>query len=245
MLGLIGLVFAHDNAAAVDAAAVDIHAVLKTADESRGNVEGISWEVIIESVEDQKMTDTISYDIKARGFDISGMSLAPPKSKGNKLLMSNNTMWFYKPGLNKPIAIAQRQKLMGLAAYGDIASTNYAEDYEANMLPDETIDGEPCYVFDLKSKNSSTTYDRIKYWVSQKRTIGVKAEYFTVSGKMFKIAKMTYDNQVVIGGNERPFISQITMYDELMSGDITHLNLTKPKIARLPDYVFNINQFMK
>lgn len=240
LLVLIGIVFAHDGAAAVD-----VHALLRTADKSRGNVEGISWEVIIESVEDQKTTDTISYDIKARGFDISGLSLAPPKSKGNKLLMSNNNMWFYKPGLSKPIAIAQRQKLMGLAAYGDIASTNYAEDYAATMLPDEPIDGEPCYVLDLKSKNDQTTYDRIKYWISTKRVVGVKAEYFTVSGKMFKIAKMTYGNEVVIDGNERPFISQITMYDELMSGAITYLNLTKPRIAPLPDYVFNINLFMK
>lgn len=240
LLVLIGIVFAHDGAAAVD-----VYALLKTADKSRGNVEGISWEVIIKSVEDQKTTDTISYDIKARGFDISGLSLAPPKSKGNKLLMSNNNMWFYKPGLSKPIAIAQRQKLMGLAAYGDIASTNYAEDYAATMLPDETIDGEPCYVLDLKSKNAQTTYDRIKYWISTKRVVGVKAEYFTVSGKMFKIAKMTYGNEAVIDGNERPFISQITMYDELMSGDITYLNLTKPRLAPLPDYVFNINLFMK
>lgn len=131
LLGLSCLLLAHDSIAAAD-----IHALLKTADKSRGNVEGISWEVIIESIENQKMTDSISYDIKARGFDVSGVGLSPPKSKGNKLLMTNNNMWFYKPGLSKPIAIAQRQKLIGLASYGDIASTNYAEDYEAALLSD-------------------------------------------------------------------------------------------------------------
>jgi outer membrane lipoprotein-sorting protein len=240
LLGLIGLIFAHEGAAAMD-----VPTLLKTADKSRGNLEGISWEVVVESVESDRMTDSITYDIKARGFDISGTSLAPPKSKGNKLLMTNNNMWFYKPGLSKPIAIAQRQKLMGLAAYGDIASTNYAEDYEATPLPDETVDGEQCYVFDLKSKNDQTTYDRIKYWVSKKRIVGMKAEYFTVSGKMFKTAEMTYGNKVVIDGNERPFISKITMYDQLMSGNVTYLNLTKPRIEPLPDYVFNVNLFMK
>lgn len=69
-------------------AAMDAYALLRTADKSRGNFEGISWEVVVESVENQKTIDTIIYEIKARGFDISGTSLAPPKYKGNKLLMT-------------------------------------------------------------------------------------------------------------------------------------------------------------
>ena len=240
LLGLIGLIFAYEGAAAMD-----VHTILKLADELRGNLEGISWEVVVELIENQRTTDTMTYDIKARGFDISGMSLAPPKSKGNKLLMSNNNMWFYKSGLSKPIPIAQRQKLMGNAAYGDIASTNYAEDYETTPLPDESVNEEECYVFNLKSKKKETTYDVIKYWISKKRLVGIKAEYFTVSGKKFKLSGMEYGNKVVIGGKERPFISKITIYDELMSGDVTYLNFTRPRFEALPDYVFNINLFMK
>jgi hypothetical protein len=227
------------------AAAIDVYALLQTADKSRGNLEGISWEVVVESVAGQRTTDTITYEIKARGFDISGTSLAPPKTKGNKLLMTNNNMWFHKPGLSKPIAISQRQKLMGQAAYGDIASTNYAEDYVATQLPDEIVNGEDCYVFDLKSKNDQTTYDRIIYWVSKGREVGIKAEYYTVSGKKFKIAEMSYDNTLLIEGSKRPFISKITLYDELMSGDVTYLHMTKPRLEPLPDYVFNVNLFMK
>ncbi|BBA36097.1 hypothetical protein sS8_4167 [Methylocaldum marinum] len=230
--------------ASVLAASPDVKTILKTADQSRGNLQGISWEVVVESIESGR-TDTLNYDIKARGFDISGISLAPPKYKGNKLLMSNNNMWFYKPGLSKAVPISQRQKLMGNAAYGDIASTNYAEDYEAAQLPDDTVGDEACYVFDLTSKNDKTTYDRIKYWISKERLVGVKAEYFTVSGKKFKLAEMEYGNRVRIDGKERPFISKITLYDELMSEDVTYLNLTKPQFKPLPDYVFNLNLFMK
>lgn len=223
----------------------DAHAILKEADQSRGNLQGITWEVVVESIEHQRTTDTMVYDIKARGFDISGMSLAPPKYKGNKLLMANNNMWFYKPGLSKPIPISQRQKLMGNAAYGDIASTNYAEDYLAAPLADETVDGEECYVFDLQSKNDKTTYDRVKYWVSKRRLVGVKAEYFAVSGKKFKLASMEYKSSVLIDGKLRPFISKITMVDALISDDVTYLNLTKPRFEPLADYVFNLNLFMK
>lgn len=226
-------------------ATISTQQILKRADESRGNLEGISWEVVIESMERQRTTDTLTYDIKARGFNISGMSLAPPKYRGNKVLMLSTNMWFYKPGLNKPVPISQRQKLMGNAAYGDIASTNYAEDYTASQLPDTVIDGEDCYVFDLKSKNDKTTYDRIKYWISKERLVGVKAEYFTVSGKRFKSAAMQYDNSVQIEGRSRPFISKITMHGELIGDDVTYLNLTKPRFETLPDYVFDLNLFMK
>ncbi|MDD5581179.1 MAG: outer membrane lipoprotein-sorting protein [Methylobacter sp.] len=239
LLGLIILIFAVNAQAGIN-----IHDILKRADESRGNLQGVSWEVLVEAIEQQR-TNSMVYDIKARGFDISGMSLEPPKYKGNKLLMLKTNMWFYKPGLSKPIPISQRQKLMGNAAYGDIASTNYAEDYEAEPLADETVEGEECYVFNLKSKNDKTTYDQVKYWISKKRLVGVKAEYFTVSGKKFKLAAMDYANTVNIAGEERPFISKITMREALLSEDVTYLSLTKPRFDALPDYVFNLNLFMK
>lgn len=240
LIGIVCLIVATHTFATPSA-----YEILKKADESRGNIQGISWEVVVESVEAQRTTDTMVYNIKARGFDISGLSLEPPKYKGNKLLMTNNNMWFYKPGLSKPIPIAQRQKLLGNAAYGDIASTNYAEDYEATFLPEEAVDGEECYVFDLKSKNDKTTYDRIKYWISKKRLVGVKAEYYTVSGKKFKFANMEFNNSVKIDGKIRPFISKITMRDTLISENVTYLNMNKPRFEPLPDYVFNLNLFMK
>lgn len=230
--------------AAGPAAAMDAHTILRTADEARGNLKGVSWQVEIQTREDGQ-TDSMTYDIKARGFNVSGVSMAPPKYKGNKLLMLDNNMWFHKPGLSKPIPISMRQKLMGKASYGDVASTNYAEDYEAKQLADETVDGEPCYVFDLKARSTRTTYDRIKYWVSKARQVGVKAEYYTLSGKRFKSATMEYGNTVSVDGKERPFISQIKIFDELMSGDVTLLKMSDPRIAPLPDYVFNINLFMK
>jgi outer membrane lipoprotein-sorting protein len=219
--------------------------ILRAADEARGNVAGIAWEVTVESTENQRVTDTLVYDIKARGFDISGTSLAPPKYRGNKLLMLNTSMWFYKSGLSKPVPISQRQKLMGDAAYGDIAATNYAESYEATALPDESVDGEDCYVFDLTAKSEKTTYDQIKYWVSKQRLVGIKAEYFTVSGKKFKSATMEYDNLVNLDGRRRPFISRITMQNELMSGAVTYLSLRNPHVGRLGDYLFDLNLFMR
>lgn len=220
--------------------ALDTTEVLRRADEARGNVEGITWTVDLEAVRG-KRADSSTYIVKSRGFDIMAENLAPPKSKGNKILMLKGNMWFYKPGLSKPVPVSRRQKLLGLASNGDIASTNYADDYEPMAIGEEMIDGEPCYVYELKSKDKKTTYDRIKYWVSKDRNVGIKAEYFTVSGKKFKIATMEYDNVVSINGQERPFISKFAIRDDLTTNNVTTLTLTEPVIGELPDYVFNLN----
>jgi hypothetical protein len=159
--------------------------ILRRADEARGNLAGITWEVVLEAAE-QTHTTTMTFDVKARGFDIVAANLAPPQHKGNTVLMLQGNMWFYKPRLSKPVPIAQRQKLLGNAAYGDIAATNYAQDYTATVLADDTVDGALCTVFDLLAKDKKATYDRIKYWIAKGPLVGVKAEYFTVSGKKFK-----------------------------------------------------------
>lgn len=219
--------------------------MLRAADEARGNVEGIAWNVTVETFENERVTDTLVYEIKARGFNVAGVSQAPPKYKGNKLLMLNTSMWFYKQGLSKPVPVSQRQKLMGDASYGDIASTNYAEHYEAAELPEESVNGEACRVFDLKAKTDKVTYDRIRYWISKQRQVGIRAEYYTVSGKKFKTATMDYENEVRLGGRRRPFLSRIVMQGELMNGTVTYLSLREPHIGPLPDYVFDLNLFMR
>lgn len=219
--------------------------ILRAADEARGNVDGLAWRVAIESAENDRVTDRLVYDIKVRAFDFAGVSLEPPKYRGNKILMLNTNMWFYKPGLSRPVPISQRQKLMGDAAYGDIAATNYADNYAATRLPDDVVDGEECYVFDLKANIDKVTYDRITYWVSKKRLLGIKADYFTVSGKKFKSASMDYANTVKVHGNTRPFLSRIALRGELMNTEVTYLKLANPHIEAIPDYVFNLNLFMR
>lgn len=214
--------------------------ILHLADQSRGNLEGVNWEVYLESMKGEKKSN-MTLDVNARGFDIRAETLSPTKYKGNKILLLKGNMWFYKPGISKPVPISRRQKLLGLAAYGDIASTNYSEEYEGDIVTEERLDGELCFVFDLKPKSKKTTYDRIKYWVSKERLVGVRAEYFTVSGKKFKSAKMEYKHIVSIDGQSRPFISRITFYDELMSSDSTFLAFKSPVFKKLPDYIFNLN----
>jgi len=222
-----------------NASALTNQEILQEADKARGNVEVITWKVTIVSTGERKRTQVM--EVKARAFDVLAVTLKPSKNRGDTVIMLNGNMWFHKPGLSKPVPISRRQRMQGPASYGDIASTNYATDYDATLLEDEQINGELCYVFDLHSANKQNTYERIRYWVSKDRLVGVRAQYFTLSDKLFKSADMEYDHVIENEGQEKPFISKIIMHDELLSGNATTLSLDNPKVRPLPDSIFNLN----
>jgi len=99
--------------------------ILEQADLARGNVQGVEWKIDIDSIERGRQQNQ-TLKIKARGFNVLAETVSPPKLKGRKILMIDRNMWFIKPGLRKPVPISPRQKLMGGASNGDLASTNYS-----------------------------------------------------------------------------------------------------------------------
>lgn len=214
--------------------------ILHRADEARGNLEGVEWDLHISSVEGDRQQDR-KLDVKARGHEFFAILTAPPKVRGQILLNVDRNMWFASASIRKPVPVSPRQKLVGGASYGDIASTNYAEDYDATPMKDEIINGEWCYVFDLKATKKDVTYDGIKYWVSKERLVGVKAEFFTISGKKFKSATFEYDHKTVVNDNPRPFVSKMTIEDALLKGNITTMVFSKPIVGKIPDSAFDLN----
>jgi hypothetical protein len=218
--------------------------ILKKSDEARGNTEGTEWEIAITSIEsgrEQQRTIKVS----ARSFKSLAEFLAPANVKGQKMLMIDRNMWFAKPGLSKAVPISPRQKLLGGAANGDIASTNYAGDYKITQASEDTVGKEPCYLFDLAAVDKKATYDRIKYWISKERLAGVKAEFYTVSGKMFKTAVFEYNNSITIDGEKRPFISKMIITNAIMKEDVTTMSFHKVVFRKIPDSLFNLNLLVK
>jgi hypothetical protein len=183
--------------------------------------------------------------VKARGHNSLAEFTSPPKVKGQKLLMLDRNMWFVKPGLRKPVPISPRQKLMGGAANGDIASTNYAGDYEPASMSDGDVNGEPCYLLDLRAVNKKVTYDRIMYWISKQRLVGVKADFYTVSGKRFKSATLEYDNSITVNQSTRPFVSKMIITDPVIKENITVMSYGKVTIKKIPDSAFNLNLLVR
>lgn len=228
--------------AAVTNAEADVAVLLRAADRARGNCDGIVWNVRARSL-DRGREETSEFLVKARGFDVLSETIRPPVGKGNRVLQVSNNTWFFKPGLQKPLPVSVRQKMAGNAAYGDIAATNYAEDYEATALPGADVDGETCNVFELKAiPGRRCTYDRIVYFISRARRVGVKAEYYTVSGMLMRSARMRYDNSLPDGTNTLPLISSMTIYDHFLTNNLTTLEFAVPTLRSLPPATFDVSR---
>ncbi len=220
------------------------HEILVKADRKRGNIEGIEFVIDIDSVERGRNQER-TLCVKSRQHNALVEYISPAKMKGTRILRLDRNMWFSKPGLKKPFAISTRQILVGQASNGDVSSTDYAGDYEAVNVSEVMLGSEPCYLLDLRAVHKEVTYDKIRYWVSKHELRGVRAEFLTVSGRMFKTATFEYDNTVMIEGKPFKFLSRMVITDAIVNSNVTTLIYSKIKFKKHPDSVFNINLLLR
>jgi len=219
--------------------------ILKNADRARGNLDGIVWDITIATSEDGSK-EARGMTVKVKKNNTLAKFTSPPAMNDRMVLMIDRNMWFIRAGLKKPVSISPRQKLLGDAANGDIASTNYVEDYHATLLGVEAVQAEPCFVLDLKAASKNVTYDRIKYWVSRERLVGVKAEFYTLSGKLFKTAEFKYDNRIKLDDkNDVPFVSELVIRDAIERDKITTMTYSNIIVRTIPDSTFNLNTLVR
>lgn len=223
-------------------AAPDAHSILKESDQARGGgLPGIVWEIKVVSRDGDRTDEPQRILIKAVDDSSVAETLEPVRFKGSRILQVERNMWLTKPGLSKPIPISPRQRMSGQASNGDIAATNYAGDYDAKMNGTESLDGEACYVLDLTAKQKRATYDRIRYWVSVKRVVGVKAEFYSVSGKLLKTARFEYNNTIEHDGRRVPFVSKMTIRDALVDAETT-MEFGTVKVKKVAASEFDLGQ---
>jgi hypothetical protein len=224
LLWLNGQVLAETVAVSTATDASQTEQILRVADRSRGGgLPGLVWQINVDSVLKNKQ-EHFQLAVKVAGDDWLAEFKAPNNVRGNKLLQKKTNMWFSKQGLRKPVPISLRQRLTGSASNGDIASTNYVQDYDAIRLEDEEYEGAAVFVFELTAKSDDVTYDRIRYRVAQQTGLGIQAQFYTKAGKLLKTATFKYDNQLTNAGVTFPFISQMVIEDELTKGQRSVLN---------------------
>jgi len=94
----------------------------------------------------------------------------------------------------------------------------------------------------LRARRARATYDRLRYWVSLERRVGLKAEYYTRAGRLLKSARMEYANTLLeAGGRRRPFISRMVISDEIRPGRGTAMTFSRPALQAVPPRTFDVN----
>ena len=219
--------------------------LLQLSDRARGSVEsGVSWDAELISVEEGE-TSKRSFTVKVLGNNALVDITAPARNMGEKFLFNDLVMWFHKPSLRKPVSVSSRQRNSGQAANGDIANTRYLRDYNGKVIGREKVDADEAWVLMLVAKSKDVTYDKIKYWISAKSGLGVKAEFLTLQGKAFKRASFQYQNTIVSKGKKLPFVSEMVITDAEFPENKSTMTYKTPKEENLSEGIFNVNNISR
>ncbi len=207
--------------------------ILADAEKFRGVMtgnQGIQWRVDVENSGNQPKS---AFMAVSQGNKIFAEVIEPESAKGRKYIASSDgDMWFWKPGLSRPVAVYRRQRLSGDAAIGDIASTSFVDGYSLVSATEEALDGEACLVFTLQASSLMDTYSKIKYWVTKEAHLGKKAEFYTRTGSLLRTSTMAYENKI----DGHPFLSKMEVVD---SDRKVTLHYSEPKLGQYSPALFN------
>lgn len=227
-------------------AAADAQALVRKADQARGGdlTTGLAMQSTITSF--KKGEQLRSYSVQIEGQD--GNSLVtftePAHSRGQRMLMRQRNMWFLSTDTKKPVPISPRQRLLGDAANGDLATANFARDYAPKITGEAKVGEEVCDIIELTAKTQEVSYDKIVYYIARSNGLGLKAEYFASSGRMLKIALMKYDNKIKVGNKELVFISEMEIQDAVSQENKTVLSYAKPEPKNIPASRFDLQSLL-
>ena len=221
-------------------------ALLAASDRARGGIQkGLQWDATVITTENGETSER-GFKIRAAKDDAYVEATSPAKNKGEIFLFNDRQMWFFKPSLKKPVSISARQRLVGQAANGDIATTHYARDYSPKI---EKVEDDPTqgkvYVLMLTAKTKNLTYDKIRYWVSEKTKLAFKAEFLTLQGKTFKIGTMKYGNKLAVDGQSLPFVSELTIVDAKNPENKSIIKYDAIQTVSAPASLFNVNNLTR
>ncbi len=175
------------------------------------------------------------YTVKKGKDKIAMLYLLPASEKGRSTLRLGENMWLYIPSANRPIRITSLQSVVGgVFNNADIMQLEYSAEYDATY--GEGTDKE--YLLELKAKNRSVAYDKLKMWVTKAKKILRKVEAYSASGMLIKTLEFKEDKNFG-GGLSRP--SVIETYSPLYKGFRSLMIYQTVKERQFPDEVFTLS----
>lgn len=216
---------------------------LRRADIARGGFGSYAWTLRIHSEEPAGNTDT-TYAVAVRDGKALALTTEPKRYQGEKILINGRAMWYVKPGLRRPISVSPQQRLVGEAANGDIASVRYSRDYRPQFAGEERLDGRDCYKLELIAVDDKVTYESILYYLDKQSLLGMRADFMTASGTVFKIARFEYRNTIEFEGRETPFVSRMRIINASFPDRFSELAYDGVAVARNPESLFMLGNLM-
>jgi hypothetical protein len=165
---------------------------------------------------------------------------SPTSERGKSMLMLDDDVWVYLPNIKKPIRVPLKQRLLGQVAIGDMIRTNFSQDYTANVLGEDKLEGTDVYVLELQAKSQNKSYQKIKYWIAKEDFRPLMAEYFSASGTPLKT--LTFKEFRIVEGENRPMVG--IFRDSVQKDKVTELRFDKLTRKTFQDMMFS-KQYMQ
>ena len=166
--------------------------------------------------------------------------LSPAREKGKKMLKLDDKIWTYTPEpTDRIITISGhllRQSVMGSdLSYEDVTENDHlVEMYDAEIVAEDEINGQPCYVLQLTAKEQDISYYSRKLWVDSEHWLPLREERYAKSGKLLKTMEILEIFQV----DERWYPKKMIFKDALSSGKGTEYLIDSIDFdVEVPDYL--------
>jgi len=215
--------------------AQDANKLLKEVDDNLMPESYESIRKLINEESDGSKKEFTFFTVKKGKDKIAMLYISPASEKGRSTLRLGENMWLYIPSVNKPIRITSLQSVVGgVFNNADIMQLEYTTEYEATYSKGTDTE----YILDLKAKNKTVAYDKLKMWIAKDKKILRKVEAYSASGMLIKTLEFKNDKNFG-GGITRP--SLIETYSPLYKGYRSLMIYQTIKKRQFPDEVFTQN----
>ncbi len=174
--------------------------------------------------------------------------LSPVRDRGTKILKKDKIIKIYYPSAERILRLSGhmlRQSMMGSdMSYEDMTerSNKLREEYRGEMLQNEVLVGNECFVLMLTSIKKKQTYFKRKIWVDKRKYIGLKEELYSKSGKLVKVSKVISIKLF----NNRYYPVEMIMEDKLRKNSSTRIVIKKIDFnIDIPDEMFTERMLLK
>ncbi|MFH0977157.1 MAG: outer membrane lipoprotein-sorting protein [Spirochaetota bacterium] len=184
---------------------------------------------------DGRKKEYVLFSLKKGTDKVIALFLSPASDKGRSTLRLGDNMWLYVPNVGKPIRITSLQSVIGgVFNNADILALDYSAEYNVEKL--EEKGGQ--YILNLKAKNKTVAYDRIRLWADKEKKLPVKIECMTEKSMLIKT--LTFKNIKDFGGGIiRPSVIETT--SPLYKGYKSLMIFSKIKQRTVKDEVFTLS----
>ena len=220
---------------------LDAQAMLAASDAIRNPGQSFRVTVTLTEFEKGSQVETSTLTSYSRTLDGGGQFssllrfVLPARDAGKLMLKSGNDLWFFDPATKASVRLSPQMRLLGQASNGDVVTVNFAKDYQATVVAEESIqDGErktrKSVKLALAANSPDATYSTIDLWVDAETFAPLKARFNAESGRMLKTAYYRrFQSQL---GADRP--TETVIIDGVNTQSVTLVRLSDFAARTLP-----------